>query len=247
VEAGDTFLLEATKDFLRLYQNHRDFALVSVLEEESILPRRLSLSMLVAVMLVAVMIAEATASVAPLSALAMVTVCVLVLMNVLTWQQALRSVDGEVLIVIAAAFALGNAMTETRAAAVLAESLLDVFGLAGDLGVLFGLYLITALMSAVISNAATVTLMFPIAIQFSQQMNLSYEAVLYTLMLAGSASFATPVGYQTNLMVEWGGVCVYVLSVCFGNESRGCISISLYILNLTVLCVRFAMALRLAR
>jgi len=201
VAAGDTFLLETTKDFLRLYENHRDFALVSLLEEESILPRRLSLRMLVSVVLVGVMIAEATASVAPLSALAMVTICVLVLMDVLTWQQALSSVNGEVLIVIAAAFALGNAMTDTNAATVIAESLLDVFEVAGDIGVLFGLYLITALMSAVISNAATVTLMFPIAIQFSQQTTLSYQSVLFTLMLAGSASFATPVGYQTNLMV----------------------------------------------
>ena len=114
------------------------------------------------------------------------------------WQ---KSVQGDTLLIIAAAFGLGNALQESGAAAVISNTLVNVFSVGGDLGVLTGLYATTALLSAVISNAATVTLMYPIAVGFAYTMGIGLKCVTFILMLAASCSFSTPVGYQTNLMV----------------------------------------------
>lgn len=96
---------------------------------------------------------------------------------------------------------MANALQVSGAANVVSNTLVEIFSIGGPIGILFGLYGTTALLSAVISNGATVTLMFPIAIGFAQQSGLSLKCITYTLMLAASCSFATPVGYQTNIMV----------------------------------------------
>jgi len=111
----------------------------------------------------------------------------------------------DLLTIIAAAFALGIALDKTGAASSIAESLLNVFGVAGPLGVLFGLYLSVAFLSAVISNAAAVTLMFPVAADFASSSPGLEKAMVLVLMMAGSSSFATPIGYQTNIMVTGPG------------------------------------------
>merc|ERR1711862_378085 len=132
---------------------------------------------------------------------ALLVSCLYVSFGILTWKQALSSVQGDTLLIIAAAFGLGNALQVSGAADVISQTLVSVFSLAGKIGVLFGLYASTALLSAVISNAATVTLMYPIAVGFAYSAGISLKCVTYVLMLAASCSFSTPVGYQTNLMV----------------------------------------------
>jgi di/tricarboxylate transporter len=105
-----------------------------------------------------------------------------------------------VLVVIAASFALGNAMTVTGAADWVVGGLLGL----GDLSpwqVLVLVYLLTALFTEVITNNAAAVLMFPIALALSQQLGVSVLPFAVAVMFAASASFITPLGYQTNLMV----------------------------------------------
>lgn len=202
LKAGDTLLLEATTDFLKYHRGDSDFALVSeILRGESTTPRRLSFSMILVVGLATVMVILSAAQVFDILPGALWVSCLYILFKILTWQQALNSIQGDTLLIIAAAFGLGNALDVSGAANVISNTLVSVFSIAGDIGVLFGLYASTALLSAVISNAATVTLMYPIAVGFAYSAGISLKCITFVLMLAASCSFSTPVGYQTNLMV----------------------------------------------
>ena len=156
--------------------------------------------------------------------------CLYVLNGVLTWEQAKDAVKADVLLLIAAAFGLANALTNSGAANAIANSMLTLFEVAGSLGILMGLYLAVALMSAVISNSATVTLMYPIALGFATpETGLSQSACVYTLMLAGSACFATPIGYQTNLMVMGPGG--------YNTKDYLKFGLPLTLINMVVVCV----------
>lgn len=151
------------------------------------------------------MVVVSTVELIDLFSAALVATCVYILTKCITMNSALDSVKGDLLLIIAAAFGLGVALEKTGAAKALADVLVSIFSPAGKIGVLFGLYFATAVMSSVISNAATVTLMFPIGWSFVQSGELTQKAVIYTLMLAGSCCFSTPIGYQTNIMVTGPG------------------------------------------
>mmetsp|Transcript_3553 Transcript_3553/g.6729 ORF Transcript_3553/g.6729 Transcript_3553/m.6729 type:complete len:135 (+) Transcript_3553:2149-2553(+) len=101
---------------------------------------------------------------------------------------------------------MSNGLSNTGAAAQIEEFVVKIFRGSGPLGVLFGIYLATALLSAVITNNAAIALMFPIVAAkgtgIADLQNLDKYAALYTMMVAASSSFSTPVGYQTNLMVH---------------------------------------------
>ncbi len=118
----------------------------------------------------------------------------------LTASRARRSVDLPVLVVIAASFALGNAMTVTGAAEWVAGGLLG-FGEFSPWVALAIIYILTAVFTEVITNNAAAVLMFPIALALSEQLGVSFLPYAVAVMFAASASFVTPLGYQTNLMV----------------------------------------------
>lgn len=118
----------------------------------------------------------------------------------LTASRARRSVDLPVLVVIAASFALGNAMTETGAAQWVAGLLLG-WGPLTPWVALAMVYVLTAVFTEVITNNAAAVLMFPIAMAVSEQLGVSVLPFAIAVMFAASASFITPLGYQTNLMV----------------------------------------------
>ena len=117
---------------------------------------------------------------------------------------ARKSVDIQVLLVIAGSFALGESLAVTGASSTIASSAL---ALAGDRPwVLLALtYAMTLVMTEMITNNAAALLMFPIAVAAAEGLGLALEPFVVTVMLAASASFATPLGYQTNLMVAGPG------------------------------------------
>lgn len=118
----------------------------------------------------------------------------------ITASRARGSIDLPVLIVIAASFALGNAMIVTGASAWIAESLLGGGVLSPWLALLI-VYALTATFTEVITNNAAAVLMFPIAAAVAEQLGVSVLPFAIAVMFAASASFITPLGYQTNLMV----------------------------------------------
>lgn len=194
---GDTLLLEASEQFVEQYRFRRDFLLVSALNDSTPpdfhkAPRALGI--------LAVMVLLSASGLLSILEAAFLAAGAMVVTGCITASRARRSVDLPVLVVIAASFALGNAMTVTGAAEWVAGSLLS-FGPLTPWLALALVYLLTALFTELITNNAAAVLMFPIAMAVSEQLGVSVIPFAIAVMFAASASFITPLGYQTNLMV----------------------------------------------
>ncbi|TVT30947.1 SLC13 family permease [Marinobacter vinifirmus] len=194
---GDTLLLEASEQFVEQYRFRRDFLLVSALNDSTPpdfhkAPRALGI--------LAVMVLLSASGLLSILEAAFLAAGTMVVTGCITASRARRSVDLPVLVVIAASFALGNAMTVTGAAGWVAGSLLS-FGPLTPWLALALVYLLTALFTELITNNAAAVLMFPIAMAVSEQLGVSVIPFAIAVMFAASASFITPLGYQTNLMV----------------------------------------------
>jgi di/tricarboxylate transporter len=112
-----------------------------------------------------------------------------------------KSVDYNLAMIIVLSLALGTAMIKSGAAVLVANAIITVFMPMGKIGVLFGLYLITTLLAAYITNKAAVGLIFPIAITMAQNLDINATPFVLTVAYGAAANFMTPIGYQTNLMV----------------------------------------------
>jgi len=200
---GDTLLLETSPLFVELNKNNSHFSLVSRVEGlDTVLPKQDLLVMLFIALPAMIMVVASIIELTSLLAGGFVVLCFYVITKQLTIGQCLNSMKADLLIIIAAGYSIGTGLDNSGASEIVANSVLPAFqAMGGNVGVLFGLFVITAVLSSFITNAAAVTLMFPIAVQFIDSTGISVKAVLFTLMLAASSSFATAVGYQTNLMV----------------------------------------------
>lgn len=194
---GDTLLLEAHPSFLDLQRNSRDFYLVSQLENSN--PPRHERAFW-ALGILAGMVLLAACSILSMLHAAMLASALMILARCCSSEVARRSVDWQVLIVIAAALGCGAALEKSGAAAAVASRLIALSG--GDPWMLlFMVYFATTLFTEVITNNAAAALVFPIALATTRAMELNFTPFAVAIMMGASASFATPIGYQTNLMV----------------------------------------------
>ncbi|QDS93692.1 Citrate transporter [Roseimaritima multifibrata] len=201
LDAGDVLLLEAPQSFLREHRNSNDFFLVSqVIGGEILRPERAWLSLFI---LLGMVLCAATQVVDILTA-ALVAAITMVVTRCCTMGEARRSIDGSILVVIGAAIGIGLAMDTSGAAAEIAKSMLALAN-RNPFATLAILYLATMICTESITNNAAALLMFPIA--WNASVGLGYDPTPYivAIMIAASASFVTPFGYQTNLMVYGAG------------------------------------------
>lgn len=213
---GDTLLVETSSDFALRYGKDSNFALVSEVSGSQP-PREDLLHMLIAAVIAVAMVAVATAGALPLLSAAAAASFLMIATRCLSIENAARAVDLEVIITIAASFGISKGMETTGAAEQLAQFIVDVFKSMGNIGLLFGIYVGTALLSAVITNNAAVSLMFPVISSIlDKDDTINPYATLYTLMIGASSSFSTPIGYQTNLMVHGPGGYTFMDWVIFG-------------------------------
>ena len=194
---GDLVLVEADPGFVDRVGASRDFLLIRPLENST--PRRHSRAP-VALGILIVMVALATFEMYSMLVAAMLAAAAMVLTRCCTVTEGRRSIDWSVLIVIGAALGLGKAMEETHAARLLADGVLAVAG-TNPWVVLLAIYAVTSLLTEIITNNAAVALIFPIAQATASALHVEFMPFVIAIMMAGSASFATPLGYQTNLMV----------------------------------------------
>ncbi|MEQ8843896.1 MAG: SLC13 family permease [Phycisphaerales bacterium] len=197
LKPGDTLLLEADPGFAERHRNSRDFLLIGALEDSA--PRRHARAP-IAVMLLVGMVALAAFGVMEMFAAALLAGILMVLTRCCTVTEARRSVDWSVLIVIGAALGIGKALEVSGAAGSVASGILSVAG-QNPLLVLIAVYVLTNLATEAITNNAAVVLVFPIALDAAARLDVSLMPFAIAIMVAGSASFSTPLGYQTNLMV----------------------------------------------
>ena len=197
LQPGDTLLLEAPPSFAQTQRNSRDFFLVSRVENSS--PPRFERSLLALVILIGMVTVVAFGWLSMLEA-AVLAAGLMLVTRCVSGATARRSVDWQVLIVIAASFGLGQALEVTGAAESLAQSLVQFAG-GNALLSLAVIYGVTTLFTELITNNGAAVLMFPIALATATNLGVDITPFAIAIMMAASASFATPIGYQTNLMV----------------------------------------------
>jgi di/tricarboxylate transporter len=197
LQAGDTLLLETHPSFYARHRNSRDFYLISQLDDSST-PRYTKAVFAILVLLG--MVGLASFGVMGMFKASVIAATVLILTRCITPVQAMRSIDTQVLLVIVAAFGIGNAMQITGAATMIATELIGLAE-ANPWLILVLLYATTSLLTEMVTNNAAALLLFPIAMSTADQLGVSITPFAITIMMGASASFATPIGYQTNMMV----------------------------------------------
>ncbi|MDD4144936.1 MAG: SLC13 family permease [Prolixibacteraceae bacterium] len=126
----------------------------------------------------------------------------LIWLKIMPHQNYTKAVSWDVLITIACAFAISKAMQNSGAADSLARTTINFARNFGPVGIMAAIYIITTIFTEIITNNAAAALVFPIALSAAQQLNLDPKPFFVTIAVAASASFATPIGYQTNLIVQ---------------------------------------------
>jgi di/tricarboxylate transporter len=149
----------------------------------------------------AAVIAAAGLGWAPIAAAAFAGAVALVLLRVITPDEAYAGLRPEILLLIAGMVVVGTAMEVTGLAAAGAERLIDVIRPLGPLGALIVLYGVTLFATELLSNATVAVLMTPIAVAVAESLGVNPRPFLVAVMMAASAAFATPFGYQTNVLV----------------------------------------------
>lgn len=198
LSAGDVLLLEAPPSFLARYRNDSSFALVT--EVAGSAPLQHDKSALALWLLVAMIVVSAL-ELMPLLIAALLTAGAMLVTGCLSAPQAQRSVELRVLVAIAAAFGVGAALETSGAAGAIGGALVAIATPLGPLATLAAIYIGTALLTELITNNAAAALMFPLAAAAAESAHLPLAPVALVVMMAASASFSTPIGYQTNLMV----------------------------------------------
>ncbi|MEZ5104533.1 MAG: SLC13 family permease [Draconibacterium sp.] len=126
----------------------------------------------------------------------------LVWMKIMPQQKYTKAISWDVLITIACAFAISKAMQNSGAAESIAHTTINFSKALGPIGVLAALFIITSIFTEIITNNAAAALVFPIALAAAHQLNVDPKPFFVTIAIAASASFSTPIGYQTNLIVQ---------------------------------------------
>ena len=197
LHAGDVLLLEALPSFAAEQRVRSDFVLISSLEGAS-LPRTERIPHAAVIMLL--LVGAVTLEVIPTVTAALLAAGATVLTRCCTVEEARRSLDLTVLVAIAAAFGLGRAMQVSGLDAFIAEGAVSL-GASSPMAALAAMYLVTAVLTELVTNNAAAVLTLPIAIRLADAVEASAMPFVIVVMFAASAAFNTPIGYQTNLMV----------------------------------------------
>jgi len=195
---GDTLLVLASRDFRKRYYHRNDFYLIAGSESPPSRPRwqgYLSVGAFLGMLLLTV------AAGLPLLASAACAVLLLILSKTVTSNEARRMVDWRVLVIIALSLGVAEAVEKAGVATVLAEGIVQLSSSFGVMGVVTAIYFLTSFYTLIMTNNATAALIFPIAISTAGMMEADPRAFAMTVVLGAAASFATPISYQTNLMV----------------------------------------------
>ncbi len=229
LQPGDTLLLEAQKGFLFKFRNNRDFLLISRLENSSTLRHDRApwaLGIMASMIILMLFSSMDFLQTAVLAAIAML------ISRCLNVEDARRSIDYKVLIVIACAFGLGAAVQKVGLANIIANYALLIAN--GDPWLMLALvYLATVMLTETITNNAAAIVMFPIAQSAAENLGINVAPFAIAVMIAASASFITPIGYQTNLMVFGPGGYRFIDYVKLGTPlSLIVASIALWIIPL---------------
>ncbi len=197
VRVGDTLLLEgAPEDIQRLAT---DMGLVDVATPTDRAFRRNQAPLAVATMVA--MVALAGLGVAPIFLVAVLAVAVVLITRCIDAEEAFSFIDGRLLALIFAMLGIGAALEHTGAVSLIVAAIAPLLEMLPPFLIVWAIYLLTSVLTELVSNNAVAVVVTPIAIGMADAMGIDARPLVVAVMVAASASFATPIGYQTNMMV----------------------------------------------
>lgn len=197
---GDVLLVLAGPDFDRRFADDRDFAVIAPLTQNR--PVRTEHARTVELLILGLIVLAGT-DLLDLLQVSLLIAFGLVAFRIITIEEARKSVDVDVILLMATSFGLGSAIQHSGLAAELASGMVSAFDVFGDYGLLFAVLAATMLMTELLSNNAAAAVMFPIAIAAAEQAELDPRPFGVIVLFGATLSFLTPIGYQTNTLV-WG-------------------------------------------
>lgn len=132
-------------------------------------------------------------------------VTILLLLKIISLNDFKKSIDGNIFLIAVSSLAIGKALINSGTAQSIANVITVLFEPLGVLGFLLGIYIITNILTETITNIAAASITFPIALSIANNLSLDPTAFILVVCFAASASFLTPFGYQTNLLVYSAG------------------------------------------
>jgi len=194
---GDTLLVQAATESIERMDQNRDFIVAQEVERHDFRASKIP----VAVGIVAVVVALAAIDFVPIVVSALAGAVAMVATRCLRPTEIYDAVQWDVIFLLAGVIPLGIAMERTGAASLLADFVVTSANLLPLVGVLALFYVVTALLTNVISNNASVVLMIPVAVEAATALGANAFSFVLAVTFAASTAFMTPVGYQTNLFV----------------------------------------------
>jgi len=201
LQVGDALLLEGPRSGLERLYSSRQFVNISVAAPKPVRRRKAP----IAIAAIVGVVVLAAFDVMPIAALAIMGATAVVALGCVSPEDAYGSIQWSILVLIFAMLAIGSTLETTGAIAWVVDGTIGMLGEASPLALLATLYAVTTIFTAVMSNNATAILLTPVAFAVAQEFGLDPRPFVVAVMLAGSASFATPIGYQTNTFVYQAG------------------------------------------
>lgn len=197
LQAGDVLLIEAHPSWPATERSRRHFTLASEVEDSSAFrPAKAGF----AIAILVAMVGAAALEWASMFHASVVAAFAMIAVGACSPLDARRSLEGGTLLAIAAAFGIGEAIRVSGADRLLAEGIVGL-GASTPWLALAALYTATTILTELVTNNAAAALMFPFALSLAERLDVSPMPFVVAVMFAASASFSTPIGYQTNLMV----------------------------------------------
>lgn len=202
IQSGDLLIIEAKEGFEKRWNARRDeFYLVALYRAQALpQPEENAKDIIAAALLLAMIIAMATGWMPPATAAFLVAMG-MIITRCLTVEHARQALNMQVLVLIVAALGLGEAIQVTGLAHAMSSAIIYIAASFGISAVLIALYFSTNILTELITNNAAAVLMMPIALDVASELGVAASTCAIVVAIAASASFITPIGYQTNLMV----------------------------------------------
>ena len=197
IRVGDILLVQCHEDALEQLRRNPDFIVVEDVHHEIVHKKKAPVAGLV----FAALIVFASTGLADIMVCAVAGAFLMIITGCLPLRDAYRAMQGNVLILIVGTIALGTAMEKTGTAKFYAQQFISLLRNAGPVAILAGLIVFTSLSTQLLSNNATAVLLMPIAVSVALELGVNPKPFIVAVCFGASACFATPVGYQTNLLV----------------------------------------------
>ncbi|MDQ3634897.1 MAG: SLC13 family permease [Acidobacteriota bacterium] len=195
--AGDALLIEVRTDRYRQFSQNPSFVIVSEVEQEKYRKSKI----IPALIIIAGVIITASVGITEIVVSAVVGSILLVLVGCIKMEEVYKAIEWRIIFLLAGVLSLEAAMHNSKAGELVASQIISTVGIWGPVALVSAFYLLTFTLTEMMSNTATAALLTPIAISTANTLGVSPRPFLVAVMFAASASFMTPVGYQTNTLI----------------------------------------------